>query len=401
MSLPLFIQGLGSIGVFASRAFLPAFVTALLLRFGPHVPWLAQAGMLPHVRDVPTWFTSDASLVVLGVLAVLELVAERVPEVKVVLDEVHDYLKTGMGVLTYLGVLNATERAAVGRVIDQASLTDYIPVLAVGAGVYLASKARGAVVGTLTDADEDDDLGLQGLLRWVEDLWGGLGPVALIVFPLLTVAVFGAAVVLLVAIERRLEGRGEREMIHCVNCGRPVHACGLACPDCITPVKEPRAVGLLGQTKDRPADLATHPDQLVAVKRCPYCATRFTRRAVKQTCGACGQRLMDDPAFARNYIAFIDRRVPMVLGLCFVMGLVPVLGVIPGVIYYRLAIVAPFRRYIPPGRGFLLRWGVRLVVLVLVAFQWVPVAGGLAVPSMALITYVAYRSAYRKLALVP
>ena len=69
MSLPLLIQGLGSIGVFASRAFLPAFATALLLRFGPQVPWLAQAGLLPHVRDVPTWFTSDTALVVLGLLA--------------------------------------------------------------------------------------------------------------------------------------------------------------------------------------------------------------------------------------------------------------------------------------------------------------------------------------------
>ena len=45
MSLPLFLQGLGSIGIFASRAFLPAFVTALLLRFGPQVPWLAHAGL--------------------------------------------------------------------------------------------------------------------------------------------------------------------------------------------------------------------------------------------------------------------------------------------------------------------------------------------------------------------
>src|ERR1700730_13439126 len=35
VSLPLFLQGLGSVGVFASRAFLPAFVTALLLRLGP------------------------------------------------------------------------------------------------------------------------------------------------------------------------------------------------------------------------------------------------------------------------------------------------------------------------------------------------------------------------------
>lgn len=85
MSLPLFLQGLGSVGVFASRAFLPAFVTALLLRSGPHAPWLDHAGLLPQVRDVPTWFTSDAALVVLGLLAILELVAERSPEARTVL----------------------------------------------------------------------------------------------------------------------------------------------------------------------------------------------------------------------------------------------------------------------------------------------------------------------------
>ena len=43
MSPPLLLWGLGSIGVFASRAFLPALVTAPLLRFGPQIPWLALA----------------------------------------------------------------------------------------------------------------------------------------------------------------------------------------------------------------------------------------------------------------------------------------------------------------------------------------------------------------------
>jgi Zn finger protein HypA/HybF involved in hydrogenase expression len=399
VSLPLFLQGLGSIGVFASRAFLPAFVTAMLLRFGPHAPWLAHAGLLPQVRDVPTWFTSDAVLLILGVLAVLELVAERFPEAQTVLDQVHDYLKIGMAVVTYLGVLNATDRAAVGQVIKQAGLGDYLAVLAVGAGVYLASQVRWAVLGPLTEADEDDDLGLQGLIRWVEDLWGGLGPVALIVFPLLTLATFGVAVLILVLVERRLEARGERAKVPCVNCGEPLHASALACPSCHAPVKEPRDVGLLGQPKARPADPRSLPYRLVAVKRCPVCASRLERRAVKQTCGACGHRLMEDPRFARDYIASIDRKVPMVCVVCFLLGLIPVLGVIPGVVYYRLEIVAPFRRYIPPGRGFLLRWGVRLAVVLLVAFQWVPVAGGLAVPSMALINYVAYLTAYRKLAL--
>jgi Zn finger protein HypA/HybF involved in hydrogenase expression len=398
VSLPLFLQGLGSIGVFASRAFLPAFTTALLLRFGPYASWLAHAGLIPHIRDVPTWFTSDTALVILGILAALEIIAQRFPEAAAVLDAFHDYLKTGMAILTYLGVLNATDRAAAQQVINQAGVIDYLPVLAVGAGVYLATQVRGAILGPLTEADEDDDLGLQGLIRWVEDLWAGLGSMALILFPLLTVAAFGLAALILVIIERRLEARGERARVPCVHCGQPIHASALACPHCHAPIKEPRDVGLLGQPKDRVADVRTLPFRLVAVKRCPVCATRLERRAVEQVCGACGHRLMDDPDFARRYVGSIDRRVPTVLVVCFLLGLIPVLGVIPGVVYYRLSIVAPFRRYMPPGRGLLLRWVVRLAVIVLVAFQWVPIAGGFAVPAMALINYVAYRSAYRRLA---
>lgn len=76
----------------------------------------------------------------------------------------------------------------------------------------------------------------------------------------------------------------------------------------------------------------------------------------------------DDSRFAQEYIAFIDRRVPLVCVVCFLLGLVPVLGVIPGVILYQLAIVASFRRYIPLGHRFVLRWVIWLVILALVAF---------------------------------
>jgi hypothetical protein len=169
-----------------------------------------------------------AALVVLGLLAILELVAERFPEARVFLDEVHDHLKTGIAVLTYVGVLNATDHAAAQQVIEQAGLFDYVPALAVGAGTYLASQARGAVMGPLVEADEDDDLGLQKLLRWVGDLWGGLGPVALIIFPLLTIDVFGLALVPLVLIERRVEARGERAKVPCLNCDHSIHHRALA-----------------------------------------------------------------------------------------------------------------------------------------------------------------------------
>ena len=144
MSLSLFLQGLGSIGVFASRAFLPAFVTAMLLRFGPEFPAIASSGLLPKVRDVPTWFTSDIALVVLGILTVLELAAERFDEARSVLHEVHGYLKAGMAILTFLGVMGATDRAAVGKLVFvEAGFLDAWPAMLVGFGVGVATWARG------------------------------------------------------------------------------------------------------------------------------------------------------------------------------------------------------------------------------------------------------------------
>src|SRR3954454_13088373 len=324
MSLPLLIQGLGSIGIFSSRAFLPAFATALLLRFGPHVTWLAQTGLLRHIRGVPTWFTSDTTLIVLGVLSILELVAERIPEVKSFLDEVHDYLKVAMSALTFLGVAGASDRALVGGVVGESGPMDYLPALGVGAGTFVASRARGWFVGPLAEADEDDDLGLQGVMRWVEDLWGGLGPLALILLPLLTLAAFGVGLVLLLLAGRYVESREEATRIDCTNCGRSMYACAVACPECHAPNKEVRAVGVLGGTKGAPADLASHPFRLFAVKRCPSCATRLKHRAARQACEACGTTAMDDPRFARDYLSFIDRRVPPVCLACGLLGLIPV-----------------------------------------------------------------------------
>jgi hypothetical protein len=176
MSLPLFLHGLGSAGIFASRAFLPAFATALLLRFGPQAPWLARTGLLTHVRSVPTWFTSDTALIVLGVLTLLELIAERLPEARALLDAVHDHLKAGMAIFSFLGVLGAVDRATLRGAVSEAGPLDYVPTLAVGAGTFLAARARSAVLRPLGEADEDDDLGLQGLLRSAEDLWGFIGP---------------------------------------------------------------------------------------------------------------------------------------------------------------------------------------------------------------------------------
>ena len=155
----------------------------------------------------------------------------------------------------------------------------------------------------------------------------------------------------------------------------------------------------MGQSKDDATpDPEAHPYRLVEKKRCPVCATRFAERAVHQTCSACGHELMSEETFTRSYIDRVSSRVPQVVVICALLSLIPVIGLIPGVIYYRVALVAPFRRYMPMGRRFLLKWLLRIFFFVLIAFQWVPLAGGLVVPLMAIVSFTTYRSSFRDLA---
>lgn len=83
------------------------------------------------------------------------------------------------------------------------------------------------------------------------------------------------------------------------------------------------------------------------------------------------------------------------LGISALFSLVPVLGLIPGVIYYRIALVAPFIGYLPAGRSLLLKIFLKVTLLLLIALQIVPGAGIVAVPLMALLSHGVYRGAWR------
>ena len=394
------IHGVGSIGFFSSRAFLPAFVTCLLLRFGPEAGFLADTGLFEHVVGTPTWFTHDLTVVILGLLSLLEVGATKSPEARQILDEIDRYLKPAMAVATVAGVLSATDASFVERAIVEAGAGDYLFTAIVAVGVYFMSTVRSRVLGIFSEADEDDDVGVQGLISWGEDLWVVAGLFLLFVFPIVMLILIGIAAALLLLARKIAEVREEKSKVACGNCKELVYGCAIACPHCGQKVASPRRVGFLGQTKDDPADdLSVHPYRLVEKKRCPVCATRFGRRAVKQKCDACGHELMAEKDFAHRYLDYVGSRVARVGVVCALLSLIPVIGLVPGVIYYRMALVAPFRRYLPMGRRFLIKWLVRIVIFILIAFQWIPLLGALVVPVMALLSYTAYRSSYKALAL--
>jgi uncharacterized protein DUF4126 len=396
MQIASLIYGTGSVGPFASRAFVPAFITALVMRFAPeHMAWFNE-DLVANASLAPTWFTSNATLIILGLLSVLEIVATKSPDLRAAYQEVDKYLKSIVAVITYLGLAASQDMQFIEQATQQAGMADTLPAMLVGVGVFWVSSMRSGLVGLVIGADEDDDMGVQKLFSWAEDVWSVFGTLLLVLFPVVMLLLVAAVTGLLAVARKRAHVREEKTKRPCSGCGEMIYGCAVKCFACEAPVAQPCEVGFLGQSLPRPAaDLQRHACRLVEKKRCPVCANRFKKRAAHQTCSACGHELLADPAFSRAYLAHVDARLPIVLFVSFLFSIVPVIGLIPGVIYYRMVLIAPMRRYIPRSHAILLRWTVRILFFFLIMFQWVPIAGGLVVPTMALINYTVYRSAFR------
>ena len=88
--------------------------------------------------------------------------------------------------------------------------------------------------------------------------------------------------------------------------------------------------------------------------------------------------------------------MPRTLITCLGLSFIPVLGLIPGIIYYKVNLLSSLRCYIPRATGCLTRWVTRLFTLLLICLQPVPILGMFTLPLMALTSYLLYRSALRR-----
>lgn len=390
MTVSTAIHMLGMAGIFPSRAFIPSFAVALAMRLGKDSELIQSLGLTG-----PTWFTHDATLIILGVLSVLEVIATKSPEVREALNEFDGYIKAAMAFIVTAGILGASDSKTL-EAIRQAGFGDLIIASMMAAVVFFLSGIRSMAMGLLIENDGDDDLGVQWLISWVEDLWTVFGILLVIFYPLIMVFLAGFVFLLMYLVRRYFRHREEQSKVPCASCGQPVYPTALHCQACKAEQPAARSVGIFGRSLAIPAaDRERHRLELVENKRCPECAAHLTERAAKQTCPACGHALMCDPAFADRYLAFINARLPKVLGISLALSFIPVVGAIPAIIYTRIMLVAPFRRYIPTGVGCLVKWLIRLANLVLILLQVIPIAGALMMPLMAILNYYAYRQVYK------
>ena len=401
MNLAALAQGIGSTGLFASRVFLPALLTALMLRFGPDFPVLHHLGLLHHLQHgKPIWFTSAPSIIVLAILSAVEIVAQKNAEARQVLHEIDVWGKTIVATLTSFGVITSTDSKFVHDTLQHAGYLDALIPLIVAIGTFRISRTRNAVARAYFD--HIDGTHLASMTSWLEELWVIFGAFLLVLFPVLMLLLIAVATGVLFLLRKRMAVEEEHRKTACVSCGMMIYPCAMACPSCRTAVAEPAAVGFLGQSKPWPTeDRDNQPYRLAEKRRCPVCASRLVLRKPFEACSVCGQAALAEPDFADAYIACVARRLPIVLMICFLMSLVPVFGLIVGAIYYRMELVLPFSQYLPMGRRFLLRWMIRVLFLVMILLQVVPLLGGLVVPLMALINFSAYRKSFRDFMLEP
>jgi len=398
MDLTQLFYATGAAGFFTSRAFLPAFLTALSMKYGVHIPLLGELDMLESMSGHSGILTSDWMILLLGTLSAAEIAGEKVAEVQELLNEFGSYVKPVIATLTTMGVLGADEAKAAGEVLTyHAGFLDLFPSAAVGGLVFFFSQSRAEILTILAQGDEGDDLGLRKLISWFEDLWASFGFLILLIFPVIMVVVIGLTLGSVHLIRVRLKRKEEKQKVNCPNCEASLYGSALYCHSCGHENPDPRKVGWLGQTiKDSIEDARTHAQNLVEKRRCRRCAAHLEKKRVNQSCPQCATEPFADPAFAEAYLNAVSNRLPRVLLVGTGLSFIPVAGLIAGILYYRTQLVTPLKAYIPAGKNLLLRWGLRLFFFILIGLQWIPIAGAAVVPIMALTNYKVYRNGFVK-----
>jgi len=392
MSLETFLYSLASLPMFASRPFLAAAVTALLARFGDDLPFLRDSDVIQALCRAPEWFQSGTTITVLVLLAAAEAWATRSPEVRALMEDLDAWIKSGVSLAVSLALVDSDTRDVIQGIQRQGLSFDSLWALVIGAGTYVLSLVRRAALGILHDVDDDDDIGLQTALSWVESTWTVSGLFFIVVFPIVAVVLAALTALGLYGLKRWKEHSEERAKVACEGCATLIYPHATRCHACRRELAAPRAVGVFGTARSGPCeDRERQRFDLIARKRCPVCATRLKRRGVQQACPTCRTVTFENEREFGRYLDALGARLPRTLLISLALSAIPVVGVVPGVIYYRLTLISGLRGYVPPVRGCVARVLLFFIRWILIALQPVPILGALVIPLMCLSSYLVYR----------
>ena len=397
------VAALGSAGPLASRAFLPLLAVLLLARFPAVLQYLGAPPV--RVPEALSFLTSSWCLVLVAVLALLELLADKNHDVKEAYDLTMVHVKAAVAVLVVLAVVpgEATRLVPGAR---QAGLSGALALgFGVGLGTWQLARLRRRFFDSLRALDDDDALGVQKLISYLEDLWSGCGILLVLVLPVAALALTLCLLALVWLVRRYLEHREDRQRLPCPACGHAVLPTALRCKQCHTSLAPPTWLSWklwYGTTPAAgPADEAQRKTQalrLLSLRRCPACAEKVELTEVLAGgCPLCGAEPLRHgyPLWSEDYHRATLRRGWLLLLPVVAASFLPVIGYAVAVVATRVLVVAPLRAMLGRGRRFLLRWGLRLLTLLLLIPANLPVVSIFAAPVILVAHLLAYGHAAR------
>lgn len=368
--------------------------------------WLVSTTTpLALLTSLPEWLTSPTSIGVLFVLSIIEYIYNKSPDMRQLFPFGESELK-GIFAATLCFSLVGGNIEDLVQHFKQAGITsnfagfisiEYVWSFVVGCLTWFVSGLRNGVYFLLTEMDPMDEIGVRNLLSFVETSLGIFGPLFVILMPLAAVILAGLAVLILYLVKYQLEKREAKEYRACKNCGHENHLCAPNCGQCHTVIQAPVAVGWFGQATEAPiTNLEQHKLALLENKRCSHCAERSKENGLNIDCTVCGKPLFGTIEEIDTYLAHLRSKLPKTLLVTAIFSSIPIIGIIPGILYYRITLISGLRLYLPRVSNFWARWFVRLGGLTLLCLQWIPGLGIISLPLMCLLNYGVYTSSFKR-----
>lgn len=400
-----YIYSLSIVPLLASRAIIPIFATALVARIDPHWGWLAEEAGFQLVAGLPHWMTSNNALLILGIMSLVEMAVNKSPDLRAALQISEPAIKALTAFFLCFNLVDGNFSELWQIFKEEGPTSEYVWghsfaytwSFILGWVVFFVAQLRGAIFGFMAEADEDDDLGAQGLLSWLEDGMASIGILFAVILPMFALAVTGVTVLGLFLFNKYLRYREEKKKVPCAHCQAPNHLCGPHCHSCKAAREPVHQIGFMGMIrKDIVINIASHRHRMIARKRCSFCGNRFEEKKIAQVCSACGHPPFANRETLNAYLDQMGAQVPKTMLICMGLSFIPVLGLIPGIIYYRVNLLSGLRCYIPRATGCLTKWFVRILNLFLICLQPIPILGMFTLPIMCWVNYTVYLSVFKQ-----
>ncbi|HOZ29366.1 MAG TPA: zinc ribbon domain-containing protein [Bacteroidales bacterium] len=390
MNFPQLLSIIGTIPLFSMRTFFPAFLTAL---FFAHPEWFPGVENIEGVAEQGTFLAQNWLVILLGVLSILEFVADKNTDVRQFLREAEPYMKPISYLLIQFFIMSENSEEVLEQV-NWAGFNPLIIIAVIGSGaVYFLSMLRKRFLNFLSDIDEDDNLYIGKIISWIEDSLVLFGFLLLIWTGVFMIILYAIIIGIFLLLRKLNEKRIENEKNICPNCGAKVYPFAIRCQQCGHEQPAIFDIGIFGNRKaNLISDFRKHEFKLLAQRRCPSCATKSKIRSPFQKCSTCNTEFFKNPTI-NEFIKHQDRKFQLVFVLSFVIGLLPIIGFVITAGITGISLLSPYRLYISESGNFISKILIRFVTILL--FILGIGAGFIASPLYCLIRYTIIKNQFK------